>query len=72
LIYSGIGRGRGLNENDDSATQIFELVIPKIMRHELNKIYMERIRGILTQNQVMNTFVSKPVPELQMDDYDNL
>lgn len=42
------------------------------MRHEFNKIYLERIRAVLTQNQVINTLINKPVPELQMDDYDNL
>ena len=55
-------RGRGLEENDEEATQTFELVIPRIMRHEFNKIYLERIRGVLTQNQVMNTLINKPVP----------
>lgn len=55
-------RGRGLQENDEQAMQTFELVVPRIMRHEFNKIYLERMRGVLTQNQIIGALINKPVP----------
>jgi hypothetical protein len=47
----GIGRGRGLIEGDEEACQTFEIVIPRLLRLEFNKIYLERLRAIYSNHQ---------------------
>lgn len=46
------------------------MVISRIMRYEFNKIYMERMKGMLTTGQVMNAIIPKAVPELDITEYD--